>query len=71
MQAVKTIGLDFAKSVFQVHGLVASVNKAPYVSAKFGLVGLSRVAALEYAAVGSREAAESRSIASAQPPRSA
>ena len=35
-----------------VHGLVASVNKAPYVSAKFGLVGLSRVAALEYAAVG-------------------
>jgi 3-hydroxybutyrate dehydrogenase len=31
------------------------VNKAPYVSAKFGLVGLSRVTALEYAALGSRD----------------
>src|SRR5262245_43209899 len=40
-------------NVASVHGLVASVNKAPYVSAKFGLVGLSRVAALEYAALGS------------------
>jgi 3-hydroxybutyrate dehydrogenase len=42
-------------NVASVHGLVASVNKAPYVSAKFGLIGLSRVAALEYAAVGSRD----------------
>ena len=42
-------------NVASVHGLVASVNKAPYVSAKFGLVGLSRVAALEYAALGSRD----------------
>jgi 3-hydroxybutyrate dehydrogenase len=33
---------------------VASVNKAPYVASKFGLVGLSKVAALEYAAAGSR-----------------
>jgi 3-hydroxybutyrate dehydrogenase len=40
-------------NIASVHGLVASVNKAPYVAAKFGLVGLSRVAALEYAAVGS------------------
>jgi hypothetical protein len=47
MQVVKTIGLDIAQSVFQVHGLVASVNKAPYVSAKFGLVGLSRVASAQ------------------------
>jgi 3-hydroxybutyrate dehydrogenase len=38
-----------------VHGLIASVNKAPYVASKFGLVGLSKVAALEYAAVGTRE----------------
>jgi 3-hydroxybutyrate dehydrogenase len=37
-----------------VHGLVASVNKAPYVASKFGLVGLTRVAALECAAAGSR-----------------
>lgn len=38
-----------------VHGLVASVAKAPYVSAKHGVIGLTKVAALEYAAVGSRE----------------
>jgi 3-hydroxybutyrate dehydrogenase len=42
-------------NIASVHGLVASVNKAPYVSAKFGLIGLSRVAALEYAAIGSRD----------------
>ncbi len=41
-------------NVASVHGLVASVNKAPYVAAKFGLVGMSRVAALEYANAGSR-----------------
>ena len=29
-----------------VHGLVASVAKAPYVSAKHGVIGLTRVAAL-------------------------
>ncbi len=40
-------------NIASVHGLVASVNKAPYVSAKFGLVGLSKVAALEYAGIGS------------------
>jgi 3-hydroxybutyrate dehydrogenase len=42
-------------NIASVHGLVASVSKAPYVSAKFGLVGLSRVAALEYAHIGSAE----------------
>jgi len=42
-------------NIASVHGLVASVNKAPYVSAKFGLVGLSKVAALEYASAGSSE----------------
>lgn len=41
-------------NIASVHGLVASVQKAPYVAAKFGLVGMSRVAALEYAAAGSR-----------------
>mgnify|MGYP001765834383 FL=1 len=40
-------------NIASVHGLVASVEKAPYVASKFGLVGLSRVAALEYAAKGS------------------
>lgn len=41
-------------NIASVHGLVASMNKAPYVAAKFGLVGLTRVAALECAAIGSR-----------------
>lgn len=42
-------------NIASVHGLVASVNKAPYVASKFGLIGLSKVAALEYAAAGSRD----------------
>ena len=42
-------------NIASVHGLVASVNKSPYVAAKFGLVGLSRAAALEYAALGTAE----------------
>jgi len=41
-------------NIASVHGLVASKDKAPYVAAKFGLVGLSRVAALEYAASGEK-----------------
>ncbi len=39
-------------NIASVHGLVASVNKAAYVAAKHGLVGLSKVAALENAACG-------------------
>jgi 3-hydroxybutyrate dehydrogenase len=42
-------------NIASVHGLVASVSKAPYVSAKFGLVGLSKAAALEYAHIGTAE----------------
>jgi 3-hydroxybutyrate dehydrogenase len=42
-------------NIASVHGLVASVNKAPYVAANFGLVGMSRVAALEFATAGSRD----------------
>jgi 3-hydroxybutyrate dehydrogenase len=42
-------------NIASVHGLVASVSKAPYVAAKFGLVGLSKVAALEYAHIGNAE----------------
>lgn len=41
-------------NIASVHGLVASAHKAPYVAAKFGLVGMSQVAALEYASAGTR-----------------
>jgi 3-hydroxybutyrate dehydrogenase len=43
-------------NIASVHGLVGSVHKSPYVAAKFGLVGLSKVAALEYASVGNAAA---------------
>ncbi|GKY88759.1 3-hydroxybutyrate dehydrogenase [Sinisalibacter aestuarii] len=55
MPAMAGRGYGRVVNIASVHGLVASVNKAPYVSAKFGLVGLSKVAALEYAAAGNRE----------------
>lgn len=41
-------------NIASVHGLVASMDKAPYVASKFGLVGLTKVAALEYAAQGDK-----------------
>jgi 3-hydroxybutyrate dehydrogenase len=48
-------GFGRVVNIASVHGLVASKDKAPYVAAKHGLVGLSKVAALEYAAEGSRD----------------
>ncbi|MDD5287165.1 MAG: 3-hydroxybutyrate dehydrogenase [Desulfuromonadaceae bacterium] len=39
-------------NIASVHGLVASINKAAYVSAKHGLVGLTKVIALETAGSG-------------------
>lgn len=39
-------------NIASVHGLVASVHKAAYVAAKHGLVGLTKVVALENAATG-------------------
>jgi 3-hydroxybutyrate dehydrogenase len=39
-------------NVASAHGLVASVNKAAYVAAKHGLLGLTKVVALETAAGG-------------------
>lgn len=47
-------GFGRVLNIASVHGLVASVHKAPYVASKFGLIGLTKVAALEYAAVGNR-----------------
>ena len=48
-------GFGRVVNIASVHGLVASVNKSPYVASKFGLVGLSKVAALESAGIGSRD----------------
>ena len=39
-------------NIASVHGLVASVNKAAYVAAKHGLIGLTKVVALENATSG-------------------
>jgi 3-hydroxybutyrate dehydrogenase len=52
LPAMARRGYGRVVNIASVHGLVASVNKAPYVAAKHGLVGLSKVAALEYAASG-------------------
>ena len=56
MPAMAQRGYGRVVNVASVHGLVASRDKAPYVASKHGIVGLSKVAALEYAAEGSREA---------------
>lgn len=39
-------------NIASVHGLVASVDKAAYVAAKHGLIGFTKVVALENAAAG-------------------
>jgi 3-hydroxybutyrate dehydrogenase len=39
-------------NVASVHGLVASINKSAYVAAKHGVVGLTKVVALENAQSG-------------------
>ena len=54
LPAIAKRGYGRVVNIASVHGLVASVDKAPYCASKFGLVGLSRVAALEYAASGSK-----------------
>ena len=55
MPGMAARGYGRVVNVASVHGLVASKDKAPYVASKFGVVGLSKVAALEYAAAGSRD----------------
>lgn len=54
LPAMAANGFGRVINIASVHGLVASVNKSPYVASKFGLVGLSKGAALEYAGAGSR-----------------
>jgi len=39
-------------NIASVHGLVASTNKSAYVAAKHGIIGLTKVAALENATTG-------------------
>lgn len=50
-----TAGYGRVVNIASVHGLVASSAKGPYVAAKHGVVGLTKVAALEYAHSGSKE----------------
>ena len=49
---MKTKGYGRIINIASVHGLVASRNKAPYCTSKFGLVGLSKTIALECATSG-------------------
>jgi 3-hydroxybutyrate dehydrogenase len=49
---MKRTGWGRIINIASVHGLVASVNKAAYVTAKHGLVGLTKVVALETAGLG-------------------
>jgi 3-hydroxybutyrate dehydrogenase len=50
---MKERGYGRVINISSVHGLVGSVAKAPYVAAKHGVIGLTKVAALEYAEFGS------------------
>jgi 3-hydroxybutyrate dehydrogenase len=52
LPGMQTRGHGRIVNIASVHGLVASVNKAAYVAAKHGLVGLTKVVALENAGRG-------------------
>lgn len=52
LPGMKKRGWGRIVNVASAHGLVASVHKAAYVAAKHGLVGLTKVVALETAATG-------------------
>jgi 3-hydroxybutyrate dehydrogenase len=49
---MKSRGWGRIINIASVHGLVASVNKSAYVAAKHGVVGLTKVVALETATTG-------------------
>lgn len=50
--AMREAGWGRIINIASVHGLVASVGKAAYVAAKHGIVGLTKVVALENATTG-------------------
>jgi len=52
LPGMKARGWGRMINIASVHGLVASVNKAAYVAAKHGLVGLTKAVALETATSG-------------------
>jgi 3-hydroxybutyrate dehydrogenase len=52
LPAMKQAGWGRIINVASVHGLVASAQKSAYVAAKHGLVGLTKVTALENATTG-------------------
>lgn len=52
LAAMKAKGWGRVINIASAHGLVASAHKAAYVAAKHGVVGLTKVAGLEYAGTG-------------------
>jgi 3-hydroxybutyrate dehydrogenase len=52
LPGMKARGWGRIVNIASIHGLVASVHKAAYVAAKHGLVGLTKVVALEAAGAG-------------------
>ena len=52
LPAMRAQGWGRILNVASVHGLVASIHKAAYVAAKHGLIGLTKVTALETATSG-------------------
>lgn len=52
LPAMQNRGWGRIINIASVHGLVASIHKAAYVSAKHGLIGLTKVVALENATRG-------------------
>jgi len=52
LPGMKARGWGRIINIASVHGLVASANRAAYVTAKHGLIGLTKVVALENAETG-------------------
>ncbi|ALG73984.1 3-hydroxybutyrate dehydrogenase [Azospirillum thiophilum] len=52
LPGMKARGWGRVINIASVHGLVASVNKSAYVAAKHGVIGLTKVTALELAETG-------------------